>query len=101
MTQLAALSLDVCDGHRRTTVVCLVRKRSPALGWQVTSVSPCGVTGTVTGTGKSRLVGSLDYPRLAPHSALGMRSPADYRAVTSASGSTHVPICLANRRADQ
>ena len=26
-----------------------------------------------------------DYNRLAPHSALGMRSPADYRAVTSAS----------------
>jgi Integrase core domain len=25
-----------------------------------------------------------DYNRLAPHSALGMRSPADYRAVTSA-----------------
>ena len=27
-----------------------------------------------------------DYNRLAPHSALGMRSPVDYRAVTSASG---------------
>jgi hypothetical protein len=27
---------------------------------------------------------SDDYNRLAPHSALGMRSPADYRAVTSA-----------------
>jgi len=26
-----------------------------------------------------------DYNRLAPHSALGMRSPADYRALTSAS----------------
>ena len=26
-----------------------------------------------------------DYNRQAPHSALGMRSPADYRAVTSAS----------------
>jgi len=25
-----------------------------------------------------------DYNRPAPHSALGMRSPADYRAVTSA-----------------
>jgi len=26
-----------------------------------------------------------DYNRLEPNSALGMRSPADYRAVTSAS----------------
>ena len=26
-----------------------------------------------------------DYNRQAPHSALGMRSPADYRALTSAS----------------
>ncbi len=26
-----------------------------------------------------------DYNRLAPHSALGMRSPADYQALTSAS----------------
>ena len=26
-----------------------------------------------------------DYNRLAPHSALGMRSPADYRAVMSTS----------------
>jgi len=26
-----------------------------------------------------------DYNRLAPHSTLGMRSPADYQALTSAS----------------
>jgi putative transposase len=32
-----------------------------------------------------------DYNRLAPHSALGMRSPADYRAVTSASGELTPP----------
>jgi putative transposase len=32
-----------------------------------------------------------DYNRLAPHSALGMRSPADYRAVTSASGELTSP----------
>jgi hypothetical protein len=30
-------------------------------------------------------VWSDDYNRLAPHSALGIRSPADYRAATSAS----------------
>jgi integrase-like protein len=42
-----------------------------------------------------------DYNHLAPHSALGMRSPADDRAVTSASWCTHAPICLANRGADQ
>ena len=33
-----------------------------------------------------------DYNRQAPHSALGMRSPADYRATPR----THAPICLAN-----
>src|SRR2546422_2404243 len=32
-----------------------------------------------------------DYNRQAPHSALGMRSPADYRAVTSASGELTPP----------
>jgi len=32
-----------------------------------------------------------DYNRLAPHSALGMRSPADYRAMTSASGALTSP----------
>jgi putative transposase len=32
-----------------------------------------------------------DYNRLAPHSALGMRSPADYRAMTSASGALTPP----------
>ena len=32
-----------------------------------------------------------DCNRLAPHSALGMRSPADYRAVTSASGELTSP----------
>jgi transposase InsO family protein len=32
-----------------------------------------------------------DYNRLAPHSALGMRSPVDYRAVTSASGALTPP----------
>ena len=33
-----------------------------------------------------------DYNRQAPHSALGMRSPAEYRATSR----THAPICLAN-----
>ena len=37
-----------------------------------------------------------DYNRQAPHSALGMRSPADYRAVTSASRELTPPICLVN-----
>jgi len=32
-----------------------------------------------------------DYNRLAPHSALGMRSPADYRAMTSASSERTPP----------
>ena len=34
------------------------------------------------------------YNRLAPHSALGMRSLADYRAVRSASRETHAPVCV-------
>jgi Integrase core domain len=41
-----------------------------------------------------------DYNRLAPHSALGMRSPADYRAMTSARGELTPPSVLANRGAD-
>ena len=32
-----------------------------------------------------------DYNRLAPHSALGMRSPADYRAMASTSGDLTPP----------
>jgi hypothetical protein len=37
-----------------------------------------------------------DYNRQAPHSALGMRSPADYRALVSASSELTPPICLAD-----
>jgi hypothetical protein len=33
-----------------------------------------------------------DYNRQAPHSALGMRRPAEYRGEPR----THAPICLAN-----
>jgi transposase InsO family protein len=41
-----------------------------------------------------------DYNRLAPHSALGMRSPADNRAVRSASRETHAPILCGLQGAD-